>query len=411
MERWRSAPLPDPRAAPGEPARRDLPLLVVGATVSALGSSLTLLAVAIHLRPLGAGWVTAAMAAELAPVIVLVPVAGALVDRVPNRQLLVGALLLQACAVGIAAVVGLTSGRAGVLVAALAALGVGAAISRPTVAALLPHASTEQLATRAYGWFAAGTQAGFLVGFAVAGVVVGATSVATALWLDALTYALMALGAAAVRTQRRPVWRPSNSRSVDLVGFGVIRRDRVLLIGAVGLSAAIMTTVVVNVAEVFFVLENIGAGPATYGLITAMWPAAGIAGGWVTGRLAGDRALLGALAGAGVLMGLGLLMAALLVSVTTLAGGWLLGGFANAAQNVTINALIRSRVADAVRGRVFAATSGLFQAASLVGLAAGGVVVATLGAQGSLVGAGFLTIAAGAVTWTVARPVLSSQNA
>jgi MFS family permease len=350
------------------------------------------------------------MAAELVPVVVLAPVAGALVDRVRNRQLLIGSLLLQAAAVAVAALAGLAPGRAGVLLVALVVLGAGTAVTGPTVLALLPQIAGEQGATRAYGWFSALTQAGGLGGFALAGVLVGATSVATALEADAVSYALMALAVAGLRAQRLPDPAAPGTSGARLAGLSALTGDRVLLIGVVGLAAAILAAIVVNVAEVFFVLQDVGAGPTTYGLITAVWPAAGIAGGWVTGRLSGDRALLAALAGAGVVMGAGLLLAAAVVSVATLAGGWVLGGIANAAQRVSINALIRSRVADAERGRAFAAASGIVQAANLLGLAAGAGVVARLGARGSLLGAGSLTAVVGALMWVTARPALESRS-
>ena len=71
--------------------RRDLALLLGGSLASTAGSSLSIVAVLIHLRPLGSGWVAAAFAAEILPVVLLAAPAGALVDRVRNRELLVGA--------------------------------------------------------------------------------------------------------------------------------------------------------------------------------------------------------------------------------------------------------------------------------------------------------------------------------
>src|SRR5919202_729567 len=105
-------------------ARRDLVLLLGGALVSTAGSSLTVVAVLIHLRPLGSGWVAAAFAAEIAPVVLLAAAA-----LVPGRQ--------------------------GWLLAALTVVGTGASLVNPTVQALLPGISGEQAATRAFGWWSA----------------------------------------------------------------------------------------------------------------------------------------------------------------------------------------------------------------------------------------------------------------
>jgi hypothetical protein len=400
---------------PGEtthaPARRDSVLLVGGATISAVGSSLTLLAVALHLRPLGAGWVSAAMAAEVVPVIALAPLAGRLVDRLPNRQLLVTSLLLQATAVALAAALGLGPGRAGVLVAALVLLGAGSTLTVPTVSSLAPHVAGEERSTALYGWLAACGQAGFLAGFAVAGALVGATSVATALWIDAASYAVMAAAVAALRAQRRPRPASTPDRRRDGLRAAGVLGDRVLVVGVAGMSLAILAAIVVNVAEVFYVVEDLGAGPTTYGLVTAVWPAAGILGGWAARRLSGDRALLAALAGAGVLMGAGLVLAGAITSVAALAIGWLMGGFANTVQNVAIRSLVRARVAEAFRGRAFAAVSGVLQAANLAGLAAGALVVGGIGARRSLLAAGLVTAVAGGLTWVLARPATTSPSA
>ena len=101
--------------------RRDLALLLAGAAVSTIGTSLTLLAVAIHLRPLGPVWVAVALAAEVVPMVLLAPLTGRLVDRVPNRGLLFAAIALQGGPILVAALTGLAPGRAWVPVASLAA--------------------------------------------------------------------------------------------------------------------------------------------------------------------------------------------------------------------------------------------------------------------------------------------------
>ena len=392
-----------PSLAVGSAARRDLPLLLGGAAVSTIGGSLTLLAVMVHLRPLGAGWIAASMAAELVPIVLLAPLVGRLVDRLPNRELLLGALGLQAVSVLLAALTGLGDGSAGILLLALAGVGVGTAVANPTVAALLPRVTGEEGATRAYGWYSAITQAGFLVGFAVAGVLVEATSVRTALLVDAASYLVLAVAIAFLRTQRIPAEHEAHDDASVWLGFLRVRQDRVLLVGVVGLGAAVLATVIVNVAEVFFVLDDIGAGPAAYGVVTAFWPAAGILGGWYAGRLVTDHALFRALAVASVVMGVALAAAGAVVSLVAVAIGWVIGGAAGSVQRVAINALIRARTRDAERGRVFAAVSAVFQAGNLVGLALGAAVVGLIGARASLLVSGALTAAAGIVMWLVGR--------
>jgi MFS family permease len=374
---------------------------------------LTVVAVLIHLRPLGSGWVAAAFAAEIAPVVLLAAPAGALVDRVRNRELLVVALAVQAAAV-LLATAALVPGRQGWLLAALAVVGAGASLVNPTVQALLPRISGEQGATRAFGWWSAVSQGGFLAGAAVAGVLVEVAGVRGALLADGLSYLVLAAAVALVRTQRHPAREAVLSGAARppgsvWAGMTVLRRDPVLRVGVAGLGLVILASIVVNVAEVFYVLGDLHASPATYGVITACWPLAGVPAGILAGRLDGERALLAGLAVAGVAMGLALVLTGAVVLLAALVVAWLVGGAANAVQNVCVRALVRARVPDAERGRVSAAVAAVLQTLNLAGLAAAGAVVGLVGARVGLAGAGVLTVAAGAGTWLLARPALRQE--
>ena len=391
--------------------RRDLALLLGGAGVSTIGSSLSMLAVMVHLKPFGAGWIAAAMAAELVPIVLLSPLAGRLVDRVPNRALLLGSLMLQAVGLLLGGLVGLRPGLEGLLLVGLALVGTGAAVTSPTVAALIPRVTGEDRATAAYGWYSSITSAGFLLGFALSGVLVELTSVGTALLLDAASFVVMAAAVLALRTERIPEAHAEGAEPSLWLGFARIRQDALLLVSVVGLALAVLAIVIVNVAEVFFVLDDIGAGPAAYGLITALWPAAGILGGWWAGRLVGERYLFRAIAASTVVMGVALAMSGAVVSLVAVGLGWLLGGAAGAVQRVAINSLIRARTDDAERGRVFAAAGAVFQAGNLVGLAVGAGVVALIGARQSLLLSGALTALVGLVMWLVGRSLVTPDRA
>jgi len=397
------------------PARRDLPLLLTGAAVSTAGTSITLIAVALHVQPYGPKWVAGVMAAQVLPSIAVAPFAGDLVDRVANRRLLVAALLVEALAVCAAAWFGMGEHGVWPLLPAMAALGAAGTVAGTTVAALLPRISGEDGATRAYGWYASITQAGFLGGFAVSGVLVELVGTRRALLVDAASFGLMAIAGARVRADRHPRREAAEGAQASpgeetgggraglMIGFTRLRDDRLLRVAVGGLGVAVLASIVVNVAEVFFVTQDLRAGPATYGLVTACWPLAGIAGGWAAGRLTGERALTNALAVGAVGMGLGLLLAGAVVSLVTLVIGWLVGGAANAVQRVAITALVRVRTPDAARGRVFAAVAASLQTFNVVGLLVSGVVVAAVGARASMVGAGLVTVAVGVGTWLLTR--------
>lgn len=90
--------------------RRDFALLLAGAAVSTVGGSLALLAVMVHLEPAGPGWIAAAWAGELVPVVLLAPWVGRIIDRFRNRELLLAAIALQALALALCALLGVREG-------------------------------------------------------------------------------------------------------------------------------------------------------------------------------------------------------------------------------------------------------------------------------------------------------------
>jgi MFS family permease len=104
-----------------------------------------------------------------------------------------------------------------------------------------------------------------------------------------------------------------------------------------------------------------------------------------------------------------LLLASSVVQLAALVVAWLIGGAANAVQNVSLRALVRIRVPDGERGRVSAAVSAVIQTLNLTGLALAGALVALAGARLSLAAAGVLTVVAGVGTWVFARPALRDE--
>jgi MFS family permease len=307
--------------------------------------------------------------AETVPVLVVSAYAGQLVDRLPNRQLLTAALAAQGAAAALVAVLGL--GRPWLL-AGLAAVGAAGAVVDPTVAALLPRVSGEGGATRAFGSYAAVTHASGLAGLALGGPVFAALGLRGALLLDAATYLAIAAATALVRAQRRPPGPgPRQPAGWRWAGYRLLRHDPPMRTATLGFAAVVVLVVTLNVVSVFFLVDDVGGGPVTYGLVTACWPLAGAAGAWLAGRLRTDRQLLTRQRTATAAMGLALLAAGYSAALPLVVAAWLVGGTANGSLRVCVLALVRSRSTDAERGRALAATASVLQTASLLGLLCG----------------------------------------
>ncbi len=65
-----------------------------------------------------------------------------------------------------------------------------------------------------------------------------------------------------------------------------------------------------------------------------------------------------------------MLIPATLPHVVAAGIGWLIGGISNGVDNVTMNAIVRQRTPDEMRGRVFAVVGSMVTGANLLGTAA-----------------------------------------
>src|SRR5437763_3663302 len=137
---------------------RDLRILVAASFVSVLGDAAALIALMLRVHDNGGGgWAIAGLlVAGSAPMVVLSPAAGALVDRVDSRRAIAVAAVAQAgCALGLAAVHGMIATL--VLVVALTTAGT---VVGPAVGALVPRTVPSERWVHA----AAALQSAFVMG-------------------------------------------------------------------------------------------------------------------------------------------------------------------------------------------------------------------------------------------------------
>ena len=95
--------------------------------------------------------------------------------------------------------------------------------------------------------------------------------------------------------------------------------------------------------------------------------------------------------------GLALALPALWLSFAFFLACSFAGGVAHGLKNVMFRSLIHIQVPDELHGRAFAAYNGIRNSAELGAFAAGGVLVAAIGARGTLAFAGGLSALAGAI--------------
>jgi MFS family permease len=380
--------------------RRDLTLVCVGGGVTWFGNALALISLMLVLRPAGGFALAGLFLADSVPLFVVAPLAGLLVDRLPNRRLMIAAQLGQ----GVAALgLALSLSNLPLVFAFVALLSTGNAIARPASSALIPALVGEDNATRGYSWISTASSTGMLLGTAAGGVLVAGLGGHDALLIDALTYAVQAATLLLVRADRKPrphPDRPDAGKQI-LAGLKFLAGDRLLIAGIGAIAAASFAGTLINVAEVFFVTVVLHGSAAILGLMQAMWMVGLLIGARVAARTRTVRGITLLLAGGGCLSGVAFGFPAVFPLVAVLAIGYLLGGLANGIQNVCQSALIRSRTPQDMRGRAFSGSGTAINVTGTVGNVLSGLLVTVIGARGCFAFAAVLCLLTGFVALIV----------
>jgi MFS family permease len=373
--------------------------LFAAQTISRWGDTFSAVALVILVfRLTGSGLrVAGTVAFEIAPVLLLGFLAGAIVDRHPRRTVMIAADIGRAMVAFVLAAFG---DNLAVIYASAFALSVGTVFFNPAASSMLPslvepgqvvEANSALWSAAVISQIALAPLAGGLV--AVAGpepafVVNGVSFLVSAALLVGL--------AAGPARAPQPVAVARRRFSDVAEGLDVIRHSRFLgtLAGVqalAALSAGATSALLVVLAE-----RHLGVGPGRFGLlIGAIGVGAGL-GPLVLRRLMADPRRPALLFGPYLLRG-GVdvtLAASSSFGVALVALGAY--GVGTSTGMVTYNSLLQSTVADRMRGRIFAFYDVVWQAARLVSIGAGGVMADAFGIRAVYVLGGALLLAAGA---------------
>ncbi len=376
--------------------RHDLALLVGAVGLSALGDFLALVPLALYLQETTDSGVIVALLfiAIWSPAILLAGPAGLLADRVsPRRVLFIGSLVQATLAIMLV----FASGTVAVLILA-ALLGSAFALTQPAEFALIPGVAGEARLTVANGRVETARYIGFTAGPLLGGLLAAAGGMRLAMLVNAATFLVVAGVAAVVR----PSPRTSEAGEDEPVGRA---RDGLVFLLREPTLAVVMTVAFVSLlfmtasvtAEVFFAKDVLGIGDVGYGALIGTWTLGMAVGASVIApRVAAGLLAWGALV-ATLVQGAGLALPTLWLAAWFAFVGFLVGGLAHGTKNVLVRTLMHERVPARLHGRAFAAYNGLRNGAELVAMLAGGLLVATLGARGTLFLAGAIPVAATAV--------------
>jgi len=374
--------------------QRDVRLIVGAVGVSSVGDFLLWVPLTLYLQhTTGSAIVVAGLFLALwTPAVVLAPFAGWLVDRLEARAVLIVASFAQAAVAASLAFV--LDSTAAILVLAVL-LGIGFSVAQPAEFSLVPviGGATARL-TEINGLVETARYTGATAGPLLGGLLAGLGGTRAAMFVNAASFLVVALAGLTLRARRRAeraeLEQPDRLRD----GVVILFRERTL---ALVLSVVVVSLLFMSAsisAEVFFVKRNLHVSDFGYGFIFACWTVGMTLGSLVIARRVRAAALAtGALVAVGVQgFGLGLPTAWLVIPFGCAL--WFVGGLGHGTKNVLARTLIQEQVPSRLHGRAFAAYNGLRNGAELIALAAGGLLVAVIGARTTLALAGAIPLLA-----------------
>ena len=362
--------------------RRSFRKLFFATSLSALGTYVAAIALTVHVYDeTGSGaWVAALLIAEFLPIVVIGFTLGPLVDRLSRKRLMIGADLVRA-----AVFVGLTFVDGPAAIVALGGVaGIATGFFRPAVYAGLPNMvkSAEEL-TQANSLLTAVENASFMLGPVIGGVLVAAADPDLAYWINVVSFLVSALLVALIR-QRRFQSRESLSRGHwrDVAdGIQLVLTTRRLLTVLVVWNLVMAGNAAVNVAEIVFAKDDLGAGNVGFGLLVAATGLGITLGSLATpfalGRVGLRRMYVGSIG----LMGIGMALASTAPSLWVAAPLACVATFGNGAAIVCNQLFIQRGAPDQMRGRAVAVLMSSTYATLAVAMGAAGVLTGVLGGR------------------------------
>lgn len=367
-------------------------------TVSRAGDAFNTVALVVLVYDLtGSGLgVAGAVMFEVAPVLLLGPLAGLAADRLPRRRLMAGADVFRAV-VALALVV--ASDSLGVAYTVAFGLSAGAVLFNPAAGSLLPEVvGDDDVVTANSAMWSAAVVAQIALA-PMAGLVITHWGVEVAFAVNAATFVASAVLLVGLRAGGAPADIVVRGWAGVLGGVRAVRADPLLSRLAVVQVLASMSAGATSGLLVVLAERWLGVGPGGFGLLLAAIGVGAAAGPLLLRRYVrpGDkRWLFGPFAARG---GVDLTLAA--VANPAVAGGALVVyGMSTSTGMVAYQSTLQTLVPSEARGRVFAFYDVAWNTARLVSLALGGVMAEVADVRAVYVGAGLLLFAAAAVGLT-----------
>ena len=359
--------------------KRDIWLIAVFRTISAVGDEVALFAFGLHFAPTPQKWMLGLLGlATVLPMIAISPLSGLLVDRYPVRRILGIVGLAQALAV-----VALVFVRhpAGIL-ALVSLLSCGVGITQPGYGSLIAHIVPSEEMGAVQGRLSAINSVSLMMGPPIAGFLYAAVGLRGSLVVDAVTFVVIGFATFFLHHDRVPHVDAAKEKGAIARGIKAIFGDGVLRPVVIQTMLFIFIINMVGIVEVVLITQDFGASARVYGFTVACFGLGNFAGALLNGRLPiGDLNQVRRL-----------LIGCFMIGAAEAVIGWLptvnlvfllmfLAGIGVGVANASAGTLLVSRIPVDVRGRALAASNAAFNSASVLSMAVGSVVVTLISAR------------------------------
>ena len=371
--------------------------LWAAATISDFGSFVTRTALplaAIYVLKAGPLDIAALRGLEFIGYLLIGLIAGAWVDRLRRKPIMVGADLGRALLLGSIPVAAALGGLTLVQLLAVTFFAAMLSTSFNTAStAYLPTIVPTERLIRANSALSASASAAEFTGFGIGGVLVQVFSAPIAIAVDAVSYVVSALLLATIRQPEPP--RPAVHEREPVLreireGIGVVRRSPILLalMGAHAMNHVLWG--VYGSVYLIFATQSIGLGPAEIGIIAAIGGLGSFMGAAVASRVATrlglGRAMILGLAGAALGNALIPLVpdGAIAVGIVLLIIQQLVGDSSGSVYEILEVSLTQTIVDGRILGRVNATVEFVTTLTALVGAVGGGIAAEVIGLRGAM---------------------------
>ena len=373
---------PDELGVPNLGQNRDFRIVVIGQGISALGDAVSVTTLPLLVLALTGSGLQMGVVGVLQrlPDLLFGLLAGAYADRWDRRRMMLWADAARAiltALIPIASVFGLPV--MGVVLLVSFPISFCRVIFMAGWTATIPNLVGRDQLGRATGIFEAISGGSFIIGPAIAGLLVGRIGAAPTLAIDAASFAASALSLLLIRRPLRSSTRRPGTSLVHEMAEGVryITHHRVLRDVVAFWSAISLVSAPVIPAVTFYVTIDRGLGPAAFGVIISAYSV-----GTLIGALLGGRHMSGRLAPRLLLANLAVAFATAGLALTaSLAVMVLFAFFSGAFQSIVLVAYVTVRAAsspDEVLGRVGSTARTISVGFQPIGLLVGGILLDSL---------------------------------